>query len=148
MRQREKYLKQKHRYTSLDEIGWNDMMDAPVAGRPSVPVEGGRYCHFYMDDEDESSPMISISEFPPGCLRPPHGHETDYVEIILEGSEQVSGKWLYPGDIRIVSAGMGYGPLLAGPEGSKVLVIFRNGNKRTAIPKGKQRFADGQPVYE
>ena len=50
------------------------------------------------------------------------------MEIILEGTQKVSGKWLYPGDIRIGLANRGYGPLIAGPEGVTVLVIFADGH--------------------
>ena len=141
-------MKQPQVKTSWEEIGWHDMMEAPDGSRALQPVDGGRYCHFFMDDEDESSPMISLSEYPAGVERPPHSHETDYVEIVLAGSEQVSGEWLYAGDIRLVRAGTGYGPLIAGPEGSKVLVIFRHGNERKTIPKGAARNVEVQPAFE
>ena len=57
-----------------------------------------------------------------------HTHPCDYSEIILQGSQKVSGKWLHEGDIRIGLANRGYGPLIAGDEGVTVLVIFKNGH--------------------
>ena len=35
---------------------------------------------------------------------------------------------MYPGDIRVGLANRGYGPLIAGPDGVTVLVIFANGH--------------------
>ena len=45
-----------------------------------------------------------------------------------QGSQKVGGRWLHEGDIRIGLANKGYGPLIAGPEGVTVLVIFADGN--------------------
>ena len=44
--------------------------------------------------------------------------------------------WLYPGDVRIGLANRGYGPLVAGPEGATVLVIFAD-SQWPGIPLGK-----------
>jgi len=67
-------------------------------------------------------------DFPPGCRVEAHTHECDYSEIILRGSQQVSGKWLHEGDVRIGLANNAYGPLIAGSEGVTVLIIFADGN--------------------
>jgi len=77
---------------------------------------------------DDSSPTVFKVFFPPNCRVEAHTHACDYSEIILQGSQKVSGKWLYEGDIRIGLANRGYGPLIAGEEGVTVLVIFKNGH--------------------
>lgn len=77
---------------------------------------------------DDSSPTIFKVYFPPNCRIEAHTHACDYSEIILQGSQKVSGKWLHEGDIRIGLADRGYGPLIAGDEGVTVLVIFKNGH--------------------
>ncbi|MEE2683044.1 MAG: hypothetical protein VYD77_03850 [Actinomycetota bacterium] len=76
----------------------------------------------------DASPTVFKAYFPPDCRVEAHTHACDYSEIILEGSQKVSGKWLYPGDIRVGLANKGYGPLIAGPEGVTVLVIFADGH--------------------
>ena len=76
----------------------------------------------------ESSPTVFKTYFPPNCRIEAHTHACDYSEIVLEGTQKVSGKWLHPGDIRVGLANKGYGPLIAGPEGVTVLVIFANGH--------------------
>ena len=77
---------------------------------------------------EDSSPTVFKVYFPPNCRVEAHTHACDYSEIILQGSQKVSGKWLYEGDIRIGLANRGYGPLIAGDEGVTVLVIFKNGH--------------------
>lgn len=77
---------------------------------------------------EDSSPTVFKVYFPPNCRVEAHTHACDYSEIILQGSQKVSGKWLYEGDIRIGLANRGYGPLIAGEEGVTVLVIFKNGH--------------------
>jgi hypothetical protein len=77
---------------------------------------------------DDSSPTVFKVYFPPNCRIEAHTHACDYSEIILQGSQKVSGKWLHEGDIRIGLADRGYGPLIAGDEGVTVLVIFKDGH--------------------
>jgi hypothetical protein len=77
---------------------------------------------------EDASPTVFKIYFPPGCRIEAHTHACDYSEIILQGSQKVSGKWLHEGDVRIGLANKGYGPLIAGPEGVTVLVLFANGH--------------------
>ncbi len=74
------------------------------------------------------APTVFKIYFPPDCRIEAHTHDCDYSEIILQGSQKVSGKWLHEGDIRVGLANKGYGPLIAGPEGVTVLIMFANGN--------------------
>lgn len=87
--------------------------------------------------DNEDAPTVFKMWFPPGCTIEVHTHDCDYSEIVLEGSQMVGRKWLYPGDIRIGLANRGYGPLVAGPEGASVLVIFANG-RWPGIPLGSK----------
>lgn len=77
---------------------------------------------------EDTSPTVFKVYFPPDCRIEAHTHACDYSEIILQGSQKVSGKWLHEGDVRIGLANKGYGPLIAGPEGVTVLVIFADGH--------------------
>ena len=86
--------------------------------------------------EDESAPTVFRVYFPPGCTIEPHTHACDYTEIVLQGSQKVGETWLREGDIRIGLADRGYGPLVAGPEGATVLVIFADG-RWPGVPLGR-----------
>ena len=85
------------------------------------------------EPDDPTAPLVGRFSFPPGVRVGPHTHDSDYAEIILEGSQQVSGVWHHAGDVRIVRRRTAYGPLISGPEGVTVLVIFRH-NEPAPIP--------------
>ncbi len=106
-----------HIVTSWDDLG---------SITPSNGIETSQY-RIGRPSED-TSPTVFKATFPPNCRVEAHTHGCDYSEIILKGSQKVSGKWLHEGDIRIGLANKGYGPLIAGPEGVTVLVIFADGN--------------------
>jgi hypothetical protein len=105
-----------HIVTSWDQIGSIKLPTEAVATMYRIGLP-----------DQEASPTVFKMWFPPGCTIEAHTHDCDYSEIILEGSQKVGNKWLYPGDIRVGLANRGYGPLVAGPEGAGVLVIFANG---------------------
>ena len=107
-----------HIVTSWDEIG---TVTIPSTGAVTSQYRIG------LPTED-ASPTVFKTYFPPGSRVEAHTHPCDYSEIILEGRQKVSGKWLETGDIRVGLANRGYGPLIAGDEGVTVLVIFANGN--------------------
>jgi hypothetical protein len=104
------------RSTSWEELGYSAL--------PS----GVRFSYFTVDEDQGATdaPVVFFAEFAPGAVTPPHSHECDYAEIILEGSQQVTRRWHHAGDVRIVRAGTVYGPLVAGPEGCRVLVVFKD----------------------
>lgn len=79
------------------------------------------------DQVDSSSPVAFHAVWPPHCEVAPHTHAADYCEVILKGSQQVSGKWFNEGDVRVVKGGTRYGPLIAGPEGCTLMIIFPKG---------------------
>jgi hypothetical protein len=106
--------------TSWEEIGFTDYGIGIRAAQFSLGTEG-----------DESNPIIMRGSWAPGVVVPPHTHNTDYTEIILSGSQQVTREWHYPGDVRIVKAGTVYGPLVAGPEGVEILIVFRDSHIET-----------------
>ncbi len=108
---------------------------------PSVQLpDGARVWRFRVGDpDDETAPVVFKIQYPPSAGIAAHAHITDYAEIILEGSQQVGHRWHHAGDIRIVKAGAGYGPLVAGPAGATVLIVFRDGRWRprgAAVPDG------------
>lgn len=117
--------------TSWDELGW-------------MEFEGGiRSSRFVLGDPDDpDAPLVFNSYFPPGCRVEAHRHRCDYAEIILEGTQEVSRKWHKAGDVRYVVGDRGYGPLIAGPEGVHVIVIFRKQDYE-AVFGGRHRAAEG-----
>jgi hypothetical protein len=113
------------RQTSWDELGFLEMPNGAKAYKFELGEAGDTEC-----------PTVFRVDFPPNCEVAPHTHETDYCEIILEGTQQITRQWHKKGDIRVAKAGTAYGPLIAGPEGCSVLVIFLDG-RWPAIPLAK-----------
>lgn len=111
------------RSTSWDEL---DSVELPNGSKATRFVVSA-------DQDDKSAPVVFRVEFPPNCYVAAHKHETDYCEIILSGSQQITRQWHHAGDLRIVKAGTAYGPLVAGPEGCTVLAIFAEG-RWPAVP--------------
>ena len=101
--------------TSWDEQGWQEQPNGCTLSR------------VFMDLEHESGAAVTHISFPPECRVEAHTHDGDYFEVILEGSQCVGRTWHHPGDVRVVKAGTGYGPLVSGPEGCRVLVIYPDG---------------------
>jgi hypothetical protein len=108
------------RSTSWEELGFREYPDGTLSSRFVIGDEG-----------DDTAPIVMRGVFPPNAVVAPHSHSCDYAEIILEGTQQVTRRWHKAGDVRIVKAGTVYGPLVAGPEGCTVLVIFRSGTWET-----------------
>ena len=92
------------RSTSWDQLGYLEMPNGAKAYKFEIGLEG-----------DDEAPTVFKVEFPPNCEVAPHTHDTDYCEILLEGTQQITGAWHKAGDIRIAKAGTAYGPLVAGP---------------------------------
>jgi anti-sigma factor ChrR (cupin superfamily) len=86
--------------------------------------DGVRYQQVLMTPGDPSRPLLVLSELPPGYVEPPHTHESDYVEIVVEGALYVGKVVLAKGDMRAMKGGAGYGPLTAGPDGCLRLTVF------------------------
>lgn len=114
-----------HVVTSWDELG---SITLEQSGAVTSQYRIGK-------PSNDAAPTVFKVEFPPGCRIEAHTHACDYSEIILKGSQQVSGKWLHEGDIRVGLANKAYGPLIAGDDGVTLLVIFADGDW-PAIPVG------------
>ncbi|MCX7864168.1 MAG: hypothetical protein N2423_03885 [Novosphingobium sp.] len=116
-----------HRDIFADDIEW---------AKGSEP--GISYARFLLEEGDATSPMIVMSKFAPGVRVPPHTHPTNYFEYIVEGEQTVGKVTFRKGDVRLVAANTGYGPITVGPEGCLVLIVFQEAQGAIMIPKGSQ----------
>ena len=121
---------------------------------------GIRTSHFVAGDEDNAAaPHVFISDWPPNVEASPHSHAVDYFEFVISGTQRVGKKWYKAGDIRIVTGGTNYGPLVSGPEGCRVMVMFAgsawepipiHANKDASLYPGrfKKMLNDNSPSAE
>ncbi|MBW8784480.1 MAG: hypothetical protein JF593_07545 [Novosphingobium sp.] len=112
-----------HQDFSAAEIDWRPGQDPGVA-----------YARFMLDDDNSQSPLVILSRFEPGVRVGAHTHDTNYFEYIIAG-EQIVGKTTFgAGDVRLVKAGTGYGPIVVGPNGCTVLIVFQHAAAAVTVP--------------
>lgn len=121
---------QSHRDIFAKDVTW---------GRGSS--DGIQYARLLMDEDDKSSPLVILSKFQAGEVVEPHTHGTNYFEYVLEGQQTVGKVTFGKGDMRLVKAGTGYGPIMIGAEGCTVLIVFQEASGSMAQPKGRAKEA-------
>lgn len=112
-----------HRDIFAGDIAWMPGQDAGIA-----------YARFRLDEDNPHTPTVIISKFEPGVRVAPHTHDTNYFEYIIEGEQTVGKTKFGKGDVRLASAGTGYGPIIVGPEGCTVLIVFADGSQAMTVP--------------
>lgn len=96
--------------------------------------EGIAYARFRLDETDPHTPTVILSKFDPGARVGAHTHDTNYFEYIIEGEQTVGKTTFRKGDVRLVTGGTGYGPIVVGPEGCTVLIVFADGSQSVTVP--------------
>jgi hypothetical protein len=89
---------------------------------------GNRLALLEIEDEhgQPDTAVILCTDYQPGFYVDPHKHRTGHVELIIDGSLKVGDQHETKGDIRIVPAGITYGPIQAGPDGCKAMEFFKD----------------------
>lgn len=100
---------------------------------------GVSYARFLMDEDDTSSPLVILTKFAAGEVVAPHTHGTNYFEYVIEGEQTVGKTKFGPGDVRFAKAGTGYGPIVIGPDGCTVIIVFQEATGANTIPLGKAK---------
>ena len=81
--------------------------------------------HFVLGDpDDEHTPVAAMLKLPPGGVLARHSHPVVRFEVLVQGSIEVEGRTLLPGDVMVSPAGEFYGPHVAGPEGATTVEVF------------------------
>ena len=94
------------------DLEWVTLDDSP----------GLRVCALSVDPEYGATAVAM--DYTPGFTIPNHHHTVAHLEIVVEGEIEVSGRTEKPGDLRFVPKDAIYGPLIAGPQGAKVIEVF------------------------
>jgi hypothetical protein len=92
-----------------------------------IELPSGILTQMYRVGLESDAPTVFKVFYPAGCTIEAHTHDCDYTEIVLEGTQKVGAQWHGPGEVRIGLANRGYGPLVAGPEGTTVIFMFKDG---------------------
>lgn len=86
---------------------------------------------------------VVVTECPAAFVVSAHGHDTDYVEVFLDGRLRIGRAWFRAGDVRIVPAGTVYGPLRSGPDGATTLQVYAGGSVQPIPPRSDAKLAFG-----
>ena len=100
--------------------------------------DGVRYTQFSTEPGDPSRPLVVLSDLPANYREPPHTHDSNYIEIVVDGDIRVGKTDMHKGDVRAMKAGVGYGPLVAGDNGCLRLTIFERADGSMLRPLGKE----------
>jgi hypothetical protein len=97
--------------------------------------------HFVLGDrESPATPVAAVLRMPPGYVLPRHAHSVVRFEVVVEGSLEVDGRVLRPGDVMVSEANEFYGPHTAGPDGCTTVEVFSSitgtGNAMMTTPDG------------
>ncbi len=119
-------------YASLVEKYMTSLHDAKMW----TPLEkpGQEWARFILGGpEDQHAPHIWFIRLPPNHVTGRHYHNVHRLDLIIEGSYMLEGKLRKAGDITVFKAGVTYGPIVHGPEGSLQMEIFADGSKLDPI---------------
>ena len=106
---------------------------------------GNRLAILEIEDEDgePGTAAILCIDYQPGFFVAAHKHRTGHVELIVDGSLRVGDQWEHKGDIRVVPAGVSYGPIQAGDQGCKGMEFFAD--RKDILPLLDDHIALTQP---
>ena len=116
---------------SIDEHAWNEVKAQSHNGRRVSVWEK------YLEWTPER--MTLYGRYDPGMLLERHGHRSDHLVHVIEGSIDVGGERCEAGTTLILPLGAVMGPIEAGPEGA-VLFEVMLGDPR-AVPADSDGFA-------
>jgi hypothetical protein len=80
------------------------------------------------DENDPNTPRAIWAQDPPGVVWDRQACPCDLVVVYLQGGQTIDGTWYGAGEARLQKGGTIYGPIESGPEGSTVLLVFKNDN--------------------
>jgi len=73
--------------------------------------------------DEEIGPWVRVVDYAPGYDFAKHSHDQDEVIYVLSGTAEVEGETYRPGTVIYIEKNTPYGPLKAGPEGFRFLLV-------------------------
>jgi hypothetical protein len=117
--------------SSADEEFWGKGPAWSADARELGALVGIGIRHFVMADNDDlpadlasGPPVAGMMHLPPGAYIPRHSHGSHRFEVVVQGSYEVDGRVVGPGDVMVSRAGEMYGPMQVGPDGVLTVEVF------------------------
>lgn len=82
--------------------------------------------------------MVALVDYDPNLILERHGHKSDHTIFIIEGEVTISGHVCTPGTLIVLEEGAEFGPLIAGPNGCRLLEHYAG--DPMPVPKNKPEY--------
>jgi hypothetical protein len=117
-------------FRHVDDLPWHEV-------KPQQHADGRAAAHLRFLEMGPRRTVI-YTRYDPGMLIERHGHASDHVIFILEGSLLVGDRPCPPGTMVLLEQGAAFGPLEAGPDGT-LLLEFYTGDP-SPVPSDPREF--------
>lgn len=91
----------------------------------------------------EWSPTRALiyTEYDPGLVLEVHGHNSDHMIYILDGSVRIGDTDCRPGHTVLLEHGAIFGPIVAGPDGTRLLEFYNGDGRPFSVdPEGYEQL--------
>ena len=88
----------------------------------------------------DGAPTALYSEYDPGLVLEAHGHGSDHVVVVLGGSVRIGDVDCTPGTVVRLQHGATFGPLVAGPDGTRLLELYSG--DMTPVPADPEGYEE------
>ena len=122
------------RFSRLEDVPWEevrkiDFGDHTASVREKWPEFSPRYLTVY-------------AQYDPGMLVHEHGHNSDHIVFVIEGSVRCGDVDCPAGTHIALDQGDWFGPFVAGPEGATLFEIMMGDPRSWATEEGEARWAE------
>jgi predicted enzyme related to lactoylglutathione lyase len=112
-------------FRHIDDVGGQEVRAQLRDGR-----RVGVRCWFL---EWSPSRTVIYTEYDPGLVLEVHGHRSDHVIYILDGSVGIGDTDCRPGTMILLEHGAVFGPIVAGPDGTRLLEFYTGDPRPVSI---------------
>ncbi len=113
------------------DVSWEENRTTDGGG----PVRWGVRTKPYFEPGDVGM-MLRVVEYAPQWVVEPHSHAAGEIIYILGGEVSIGQDRFGPGDAIHIEPNTVYGPLKAGPEGVRFVLMFTGTPGMTSAPQG------------
>jgi quercetin dioxygenase-like cupin family protein len=101
-----------------EEVAWEENKHGLINGKQQWQIRN----KFYFDPK-KTPALLRLVEYAPGYTEKAHSHTAAEVIYVVDGELRVPGATFKSGDALLIDADTVYGPLEAGPQGLKFLLV-------------------------
>jgi hypothetical protein len=121
----------------VPDLVFRHMDDVPFQ-EVKAQLHGDRHAGVHLKIAEWSPGCVFIyTHYDPGLTLEVHGHSSNHIIYVLEGSVTISDVNCTPGMMVLLEHGATYGPIIAGPEGTDLLEFYTGDPRPVSVdPEG------------